>query len=113
MVKEKKLLSLKDKYFENIRLIEEKTGLPGNLVVGVLIGSIVFVYIGILEKLITNIIGTFYPAYWSMKAIESQNCEEDKQWLTYWVVFAIFTIFDIVTLGFVIKLIPFYFFFKI
>jgi len=112
MPKKKEEYSLKEKWDEHIKLIEDKTGIKGNIVLSILFGSLFFVYMGVLERFITNMIGTFYPAYWSMKAIESENCDDDKQWLTYWVVFAIFTIFDIVGGGFVIKLIPFYFIFK-
>ena len=46
-----------------------------------------------------------------MKSIEKKG-DDDKQWLTYWVVFASFTIFDMFS-GFVLKFVPFYFFLKI
>ena len=29
----------------------------------------------------------FYPGYKSFKAIQASNPEEDKKWLTYWIVF--------------------------
>jgi receptor expression-enhancing protein 5/6 len=57
------------------------------------------------------LVGTAYPVYWTMKAIESKS-NEDKQWLTYWVVFACFTIIDMFS-GYLLKFIPFYFFLKI
>lgn len=109
--KEEKELSLYDKYLEQMKLIQEKTGIPGTYVMGCLIAAIVFVYIGFLERFITNLVGTVYPAFWTMKSIESRT-DDDKHWLTYWVVFACFTIIDMFS-GFILRFIPFYFFLKI
>jgi receptor expression-enhancing protein 5/6 len=103
--------SLYDKYLEQMRLIEEKSGIPGTYVIGVLLAAILFVWIGFLEKLITNLVGTVYPAFWTIKSIESKT-DDDKRWLTYWVVFGFFTIVDMFS-GFILKFIPFYFFLKI
>jgi receptor expression-enhancing protein 5/6 len=103
--------SLISKWEEQMNLITEKTGIPGNYVIGGLVLSVIFVSIGFLDRFITNLVGTLYPAYWTMKSIESKG-DDDKQWLTYWVVFACFTIVEIF-LGFLLKFIPFYFFLKI
>lgn len=35
-----------------------------------------------------------YPAYCSMKAIETKEKDDDTKWLTYWVVFAFFIIVE-------------------
>lgn len=35
---------------------------------------------------VTNLIGWALPAYLSCKALESQSHQDDKQWLTYWIV---------------------------
>lgn len=45
-------------------------------------------------KFITTAIGFFYPAWKSFKAIETNNHEDDKQWLTYWVVYAFLSFFE-------------------
>ncbi len=40
----------------------------------------------------SQIVGFVYPAYASFKAIESPDKHDDTMWLTYWVVFAVFSI---------------------
>jgi len=44
--------------------------------------------------LLCNLIGFLYPAYCSIKALESKNKEDDTQWLMYWVVFACFSVLE-------------------
>ena len=109
---EKEETSFVIKWEEHLQIIEEKTGIKGKYVVILLTAAVFFVLIGFLDKIITNLTGTIYPAYWSIKAIESNNADMDIQWLTYWVVFAIFTFIDVFS-GFVLKFFPFYFFIKI
>eukprot|EP01070_Trichotokara_eunicae_P009458 Trichotokara_eunicae@DN6087_c0_g1_i1.p1 len=50
---------------------------------------------GIFQTVITGAVGFFYPAWKSFKAIESQDKNDDKQWLTYWVVYAFFSFIEI------------------
>lgn len=42
-------------------------------------------------------LGVLYPAYASFKALESPQLNDDKQWLTYWVVYACTTSLETVT----------------
>ncbi|GMH87048.1 hypothetical protein TL16_g10733, partial [Triparma laevis f. inornata] len=63
-------------------------------------------------KLISDLVGFVYPAYASFKAIDSADPNDDTQWLTYWVVFAIFSILESAC-GFIVSWIPFYFFIKL
>lgn len=63
-------------------------------------------------KLIVDLAGFLYPAYMSFKALETAQTDDDVQWLTYWVVFASFSIIE-QTIGFVVTFVPFYYYLKI
>ncbi len=69
------------------------------------------VFFNIFAGFLTNLIGFFIPAYFSMRALETPQPQDDVQWLTYWVVYGFFTFIesfvDIVLYWF-----PFYYTFK-
>jgi len=64
------------------------------------------------SSLICNFVGFLYPAYMSFKALETSGSGDDKQWLTYWVVYSLFTVLD-TFIGFTLSFIPFYYFIKL
>ena len=96
----------------HLKLIEKKTGQNPKIILGTLAASLIFVIIGYLEKYITCIVGIVLPTYWSIKAIESNEGDDDKQWLTYWAVYAVFDFLDLFA-GFILKIIPFYYILKL
>uniref|UniRef100_A0A4W4HPS8 Receptor expression-enhancing protein n=1 Tax=Electrophorus electricus TaxID=8005 RepID=A0A4W4HPS8_ELEEL len=92
---------------------EDKTGIKKRyLAVGkcCLYNGTVFI-VWIWSLLLCNLIGFAYPVYFSIKAIESPNKEEDTQWLTYWVVYGFFGISEFFSDIFLFWF-PFYYVFK-
>eukprot|EP00761_Pharyngomonas_kirbyi_P012513 gb/GECH01012540.1/.p1 GENE.gb/GECH01012540.1/~~gb/GECH01012540.1/.p1 ORF type:complete len:142 (+),score=14.71 gb/GECH01012540.1/:1-426(+) len=55
-----------------------------------------------------NILGIVWPAYMSVKALESDKECDDRQWLTYWVVFSLMRTIEGVA-DTVLTWIPFYY----
>ena len=93
-------------------LIQKKTGnIDPKIILAVLGVSLVLCLVGNFGSYVTCIVGIVLPTYWSIKAIETPEEDDDKQWLTYWAVYAIFTFIDLFA-GFIMKFIPFYFFLK-
>ncbi|XP_011497835.1 PREDICTED: receptor expression-enhancing protein 5-like [Ceratosolen solmsi marchali] len=93
-------------------LAERKTGVDRLYIfVALLIFLAIYLIIGIGQQLVSNVIGFMYPAYSSMKAIESKQANDDTKWLTYWVVFAVLTIIEYFV-DFIIGWFPVYWLFK-
>ena len=63
-------------------------------------------------QLICNFIGFLYPAYCSIKALESRDKADDTQWLMYWVVFALFSVLEFFS-DFLVGWVPFYWLVKV
>ena len=102
--------SIVEKWKEIMSSIKEKTGIDGIYVIIFLSICVLFVYLGIFGSLITSLVGTLYPGFSTIKAIQQKK--KKKEWLTYWVVFGTFLIFDMFS-NIIMKIIPFYFVLKI
>ena len=92
-----------------LKKLSDKTGAPtGYMVLGLIFVCMFLVFSEVGSHFICDLIGILYPAYMSFKAIESPGAEDDKQWLTYWVVFA-FTRVGETFFDFFLFWLPFYF----
>lgn len=97
------------KYFEKL---EKKTGVDRfYLFLGITGFIALYLVFGIGQQLVSNIFGFLYPAYCSMKALETTKKEDDTKWLTYWVVCAVFTIVEFFS-DFILCWFPVYWLFK-
>ena len=62
---------------------------------GLVLGALLFLFVGVGAQLFSSLVGFAFPAYASFKAIESPGKDDDTQWLTYWVVFAVFSLLEV------------------
>ena len=103
---------IKSRFNKEIDLISKKTGNDGKIISGVLAVCACLTFINLFGKYITCLVGVTLPAYFSIKAIESPEFDDDKQWLTYWAIYGIFTLLDQFA-NFILRIFPFYFVLKI
>ncbi|KAJ4145743.1 hypothetical protein LMH87_004580 [Akanthomyces muscarius] len=91
--------------------LERQAGVPkAYAVIGV--GALYFFLIifNLGGQLLTNFAGFVIPGYYSLAALFTDNKEDDTQWLTYWVVFAFFSVVE--SFFNIVYWFPFYFVFK-
>ncbi|KAG8090564.1 hypothetical protein GUJ93_ZPchr0011g28596 [Zizania palustris] len=70
-------------------------------------GSLLKVLAKNLDVLAGPLVALAYPLYASVKAIETKSPVDDQQWLTYWVLYSLITLFEL-TFASVIQWLPFW-----
>ena len=60
----------------------------------------------------TTLVGVVYPIIRSIIALETQDKNDDTQWLTYWSIYGILSLIDECT-SILLNRIPYYFFIKV
>jgi len=78
-----------------IKTVSDKTKVPKEHVAYSAIGFMAFYLIfGWGNDFICNLIGFAYPAYSSVKAVESAPKDDDTKWLMYWCCYSLFGILE-------------------
>jgi len=91
--------------------LEKTTGVPKAYAALGLVALYFFLIVFNLGgQFLTNIAGFVIPGYYSLEALFTVNKTDDTQWLTYWVVFAFFTVIE--SFVSVVYWFPFYYTFK-
>ncbi|KAI0157570.1 TB2/DP1, HVA22 family-domain-containing protein [Xylariaceae sp. FL1272] len=91
--------------------LEKQTSVPKVYgVIGLATLYFFFIVFNLGGQLLTNFAGFVIPGYYSMGALFSSSKVDDTQWLTYWVVFALFTVMESALN--VVYWFPFYYTFK-
>jgi receptor expression-enhancing protein 5/6 len=91
--------------------LEKTTSVPkAYAVIGLVTLYFFLIVFNLGGQLLTNIAGFAIPAYYSLGALFTASKVDDTQWLTYWVVFSLFTVIE--SLISVVYWFPFYYTFK-
>ena len=87
-----KFLHEKHRGTELLEKAEKLTGIKRlYMVQGLGAFTALYLIFGYFAALICNLVGFVYPAWQSIKTLETESREDDTKWLTYWVVFAFFS----------------------
>lgn len=79
-------------YFEKA---ENLTGIKRTYLAQALLGLLgIYLIVGRAAQFFCNLIGFLYPAYKSLVALETSSKVDDSKWLTYWIVFAAFSVVE-------------------
>ena len=79
--------------------------------IGLFVLISLYLIFGCAAQLICNSIGLVYPAYVSIKALETSSKDDDTKWLTYWVIYAMFSVIEFFS-DFLVSWFPLYWFAK-
>ena len=96
----------------HINIIEKRSQINPKVLIGGLGVALILTTTKWFSTYVTCIVGVVCPTYLSLKALESPEPNDDIHFLTYWVVYGLFSVFDLFT-SFLINKIPFYYTIKL
>ncbi|KAI5299041.1 ER membrane protein DP1/Yop1 [Ascosphaera pollenicola] len=81
--------------YPTLNNLERQTSVPKVYAFLGLLGLYVFfIFFNIGGHFLVNLAGFVIPAYYSLEALFTVDKRDDSQWLTYWVVFSLFTVIE-------------------
>ncbi|KAJ9105510.1 hypothetical protein QFC21_001881 [Naganishia friedmannii] len=95
---------------------EARTNIPktyGVLGFGTTLAGLILLNLFGMAQPITNLVGWALPTYLSCRALESPAQGDDKQWLTYWIIFGLLNLVESAALRVVLYYFSQYFTFKL
>jgi len=97
-----------------LRQIADKAKVrPAYLCLAALIVAPILILFFLGGAILSVVLTVVYPAFKSIQALETKgDDDDDKQWLTYWVIFGFFTLADEM-FGWLLEFIPFYFYIRL
>lgn len=103
-------------YGDRVPQIKEIAGKLG-VETGVLLGGVSALTLLITlfifgSTILTLTITVIYPSIKSIGALESKGIDDDKEWLTYWIIFGLFTLLEDFA-GFILNMIPYFYWVKL
>merc|ERR1712159_254388 len=94
---------------EIMQTLQDKSGVKKlYIAAGISLFVVIFILFGFGAGLLCNFVGFVYPAFASFKSLESSNANDDRLWLTYWVVYSCFCLIE-GFLEYLLFWVPFYF----
>jgi hypothetical protein len=101
-------LVLKEKFEENLKLLEMKSLIPRYYLRIIMMVSFVSLLTGILDYLVSSAICIALPLMWTILSLYRRE-QEYRHWITYWIVYSVLYILEIVGVK---RFIPLFYFIK-
>ena len=98
-----------------VQKLEKKTNIPRNYLFSGFLSFYLlmsFLNLGGIGEILSDIVGSAIPTYYSIRAIKTNDTRDDTQLLAYWIIFGIMNVVEFWS-GAILSLIPFYWFLKI
>ena len=94
---------------EFISTLQDKSDIPAYYFLSALALTGLLVLFGYMDTALTNVVGIVIPVYFTIKAYEKPEAGDEQQWVTYWGIFSVLMLFDLMMPSFLMKIPLFYF----